>query len=195
MPWKRSRQEIRWLPVLPKPVQFPHPPVWYMGNHESEARFAAARGLTFLPFAGISMKRTEVLLSTFQTALHEAGRHLWEVEVPLIREVFVAETQSRAEELSRGPIMSLYERFHADGRLARWEGRAIHPDELNWEALLEDRVVVGSVETVAARLRDIQLRVGVRHILCHMAVPGMALEDVSSAMWLFQAEVWSRLQG
>ncbi|MBI4587912.1 MAG: LLM class flavin-dependent oxidoreductase [Candidatus Rokubacteria bacterium] len=195
VPWKRAGQKAAGLPVLPKPVQFPHPPVWRHGSNEEEARFAAARGLTFLPPPFISIDRAERLLFASRTAIDEACRDLREVEVPLIREVFVAEDEARAEAVARGPMMDLYGRAQADGRLARWEGRPIEPGELSWEALRSTRVVVGGVEEVTTRLREIQTRLGVRHILCHMSVPGIPPAEISAAMRLFQAEVWTRLQG
>ncbi len=195
VPWKRAGQKAPGLPVLPKPVQFPHPPVWRQGSSEDEARFAAARGLTFLPPPLISTDRAERLLFAFRAAIDEADRDRREVEAPLIREVFVAEDRARAEAVARGPISDLYKRALADGRLARWEGRPVDPAELSWDALRSNRVVVGDVDEVAARLREIQARLGVRHVLCHMSVPGIPLAEVSAAMRLFQAEVWTRLQG
>ena len=194
VPWKRAGQKAHGLPVLPKPIQSPHPPIWIQGADEQAAAFAARHGFAFLPPALVSTRRAEALLSAYRRSLGEAGRDPREVEVPLIRQVFVVEDQEAARRAEQA-FKALYVRAASDGRLARSEGRPVGEETLDWRQLRAEHVILGGVEEVASELRSLGARLGIRWVFCQMAVSGLSPEDVAASLRLFEGEVWSRLQG
>jgi probable F420-dependent oxidoreductase len=120
--------------MAPKPVQRPHPPIWFGAHHPDALRRAVALGDGFIGAGSSSIAEFEQQAALVQKALAEAGRD--PATFALAKRVYLAVDPDRARTMAR---------------LREWFG---------WfygNAALADRVaVVGSAEECAAGLRRVR---------------------------------------
>ena len=92
--------------MTPKPQQDPHPPIWYGVSAKASLRRAARRHAVQImsPRHG-----PEELIEHFRPYEEEAAKIGWEIpERPIIRNVFVAESHAKAEEIAAPALNYLY---------------------------------------------------------------------------------------
>ena len=92
--------------LTPKPVQAPHPPIWYGVSAPNSLRRAARRHAVQImsPRHG-----PEELIEHFKPYEDEANTIGWTIpERPIIRSVFVAETQAKAEAIAAPALNYLF---------------------------------------------------------------------------------------
>ena len=63
-----------------------------------------------------------------------------------------------------------------------------------WENLLEDALIIGSPETVAGKIAQLE-QIGVGEVVCWMNFGGIPPEKVRRSMRLFAREVIPQFQG
>lgn len=194
LPWERGGKEVRYLSVVPKPVQLPHPPVWVGTDHSQAVRFAAHKGYAILPGPMRSRSAVVQQYQEFAAALREAGREIVEVERPLVREVYVAEERGKALQEVQEPLLRLYRHYLRDGTLTRAEGRQLAESECTFERLMEDRFLIGDPDQVFDQIKLYQQDAGINHILCRMNFPGLDHVKVLQSARLFATEVITRLR-
>ena len=116
--------------------------------------------------------------------------------------IYVAETDERAREEARESVEYFYKlQYELIAESARRSGRqnfidrAEHLRTLTYDDVLRDNVIVGSPETVAARLRDLRERIGFDGILAELNCGGLIPHDrVMNALRLLCQEVKPRFQ-
>ncbi|MBI2525082.1 MAG: LLM class flavin-dependent oxidoreductase [Candidatus Rokubacteria bacterium] len=178
--WQRGGVRPKYLPVTPKPVQMPHPPIWVGASSEESIKFAAKRGYSLLVSPIETFAEVKQASLIYAAALQEAGRDIADVEMTTIREVYVAESREAARRDVMEPLAQLY---------SRYVGRPVDFSELN-----EDRFIVGDPDEVLDKIKVYQSEADVRHIVCRMSFPGLAHQRTLDSIRLFAAEVWSKLQ-
>ncbi len=161
-----------------QPVQRPHPPLVVAAFGPKGLRQAASRGLPYLA-------------SPIETldALEENWR-LWREHapgppagVPVMRTVFVAETERDADRVRAG----------LEAELARLAPTA--PKTLARAAggRLEDRVVVGRAPTVRETLERYRERLGMDLLVARVEVPGMPDDAMEDSLARLVADVLPRI--
>jgi alkanesulfonate monooxygenase SsuD/methylene tetrahydromethanopterin reductase-like flavin-dependent oxidoreductase (luciferase family) len=201
---------IQNVPVYPKPAQKPHPPLAFAVTSPETIAWTARHGHAMLssglgtPLAQITKNRDAYL-----QGLREATFSQAEIEELLCRwvvtkHVYVAPTDAEAQAEAREPEMWYRDAFIRS--LAADDLTGLHPSvyesantmisrlrSQGWEDLLESALVIGSPDTVAAKVADLQAA-GVGEMVCWMNFGGLPPEKVRRSMRLFAEEVMPRFQ-
>jgi probable F420-dependent oxidoreductase len=121
------------IPMEPKPLQRPHPPIWFGAHHPDALRRAATLGDAFMGAGSLSTAKFAEEVALLRRALEAAGRD--PDAFPVAKRVYIAVDADRAR---------------ATRRLADWFGGFYHRPQL-----AEEVSVWGSVEECAEGLRAV----------------------------------------
>ena len=196
--------------VIPKPVQQPHPPIYVVCVSPDTIESTALRGWPMLN--SILRGPIDQLVSqrdTYVKACRKGGRTDEEIAGLLARwgvsrHIYVAPTDAQAREEARDAEMWYQEalrRFLIPENIDR-----VHPllqpgfrtmaerlGKISWEQLVAETLAVGSPETVAAKIEEMQ-RLGVGEVLCWMNFGGLPQARVRRSMEMFAREVMPRFR-
>jgi alkanesulfonate monooxygenase SsuD/methylene tetrahydromethanopterin reductase-like flavin-dependent oxidoreductase (luciferase family) len=175
------------VPVEVRPVQRPHPPLWYGLGHKGSAPRVAKAGMH-----AVCNGRAEAVrevTDAYRAAWAHEGRA--PDELPLLGRSFhlvIADTDAEAIDLLR-PAYSAW--FASLDHLWREHGTRVPlgMPEYPVEALEAGICVAGSAATVRERLRDETTRAGVNYVLGRFAFGGLALDASLRSVELFAREV------
>ena len=193
------------IPVYPKPMTKPHPPLAFAVSSPQSLEWAGTNGFPILssglttPLDALQRQR-----ETYLAALHKAG-HAESTIADLLgrwivsKHVYVAPTDEEARAEAEGPEKWYLDAFarsiRPDGLSGISEAvrqqataSADRVDALRWEELVEDRLFIGSPETVRRRIEELRA-IGVGEMLCWMNFGGIPPEQVHRSMRLFVDEV------
>jgi alkanesulfonate monooxygenase SsuD/methylene tetrahydromethanopterin reductase-like flavin-dependent oxidoreductase (luciferase family) len=193
------------VPVYPRPLTRPHPPVAFAVTSQASLTWAASRGFAILSSGlttplSTSLSQREV----YRAALEQHGHGDGAIAELLARwvltkHVYVAPTDAEAEADAEGPEMwyqnSFIRSIRADGIQGLHESVYRESEDavrrmssVNWPDLVRGPLLIGSPETVAAKLLALQ-DAGVGEIACWMNFGGLPIERVRRSMLLFAHEV------
>jgi alkanesulfonate monooxygenase SsuD/methylene tetrahydromethanopterin reductase-like flavin-dependent oxidoreductase (luciferase family) len=175
------------VPMELRPVQRPHPPLWYgLGRAESAPRVA---GQAMNAVCNGTAADVRVITDAYRTAWAGAGRH--PEDLPLLgrsHHLVIADTDAEALELLRPAyrewFASLDHLWHAHGTRVPL-GLPEDPDD----ALAAGICVGGSPATVRERLLDEVERAGVNYLLGRFAFGALPVEASLRSVALFQREI------
>jgi len=178
------------LSVTPKPVQRPIP-MWFGASGQAGLRRAASQGLPLVGSNRHHVSELERHYSTYRKYLRRYGKRVF--DVPLLRNVYVAESDGKAVEESAGSMMAVLAGLY--GKWARWrkmvddKGRSPDDPAFHSFASHREKCIVGSTRTAADQVEMYSKRLGVNHLLCWTALPGMPHEKVERSITLFAKDV------
>ena len=210
--WTRDRVtfhgrhwQINDIPVYPRPISRPHPPLAFAVTSPESLRWAGTNGFAimssglFTPLDA-NLKAREVYVDALRAAGHpesEIAELL--AQWVVTKHVYVAPTDAEARDEAEGP-----ERWYLDAfiRSIRPDGlrglsEAVYRDaanaarrmaQLRWEELVEDSLIIGSPETVRRKVARLQ-ESGVGELVCWMNFGGIPPEQARRSMRLFAEEV------
>jgi alkanesulfonate monooxygenase SsuD/methylene tetrahydromethanopterin reductase-like flavin-dependent oxidoreductase (luciferase family) len=95
------------VPIVMRPIQLPHPPMWYGVFTVESAQRAAERGFNVITH---SIGDAPVIAQAFRAAALRAGKP--ELQFGLGRMIVVAETDAQAMAIARRAFPHWYESFH-----------------------------------------------------------------------------------
>jgi alkanesulfonate monooxygenase SsuD/methylene tetrahydromethanopterin reductase-like flavin-dependent oxidoreductase (luciferase family) len=114
---------------------------------------------------------------------------------PVIREVFVAESRARAEELAAPGIEYLFRELYgaksAQGeRPLRADSGELITDkrQVDFESL-RNRFVIGDPDYAVSQIERYRDELGTTELICWMHVPGVSGDDAMRSLELFAREV------
>jgi alkanesulfonate monooxygenase SsuD/methylene tetrahydromethanopterin reductase-like flavin-dependent oxidoreductase (luciferase family) len=180
--------EVPETSVMPKPVQSPVP-VWYgLSGPKSLAR-AAGRGGVLMPSPRHGIEEIRAHLGHWR----EAGGAV--DTLPVMREVFVAETNAKAEELAAPAVTYLFRELY--GKKSAAGERVLRDDSGNVVGAQEQvdfdnfkaRYVIGDPDFAIAEVARLRDELGATDVLCWMHLPGIAGPDAMRSVELFAREV------
>lgn len=176
------------------PYQLPYPPLWFPSSNEATVPFIARHGFhTSHNFAPVEVAQGH--FGQYKEAwLHhkdEPGRMNGHVAVPKLtnsRHIYVAPTDEQAIEEVREPF--LVWRQHITHLNRRVRGEPDHGGEQEMLSRLEqETLIVGSPESVAAKVTEAIRVSGINYFLGVFAYGNMSLERSMRSMDLFSQHV------
>jgi probable F420-dependent oxidoreductase len=185
-------------PVTPKPVQKPHPPIWYGVSGPKSLRRAAQRRAVLVasPRHGLAELREHYAI--YDEAA--AAASFQPAERPVIRGLFLADTTPEAEEIAGPAVTSLFRELYgaksaAGERVLRTdEGEVVTDTEAVDFDHFKRRYVIGDPESARREIERYRSELGATEILAWMHLPGILPEHTNRSLELFAREVMPAFQ-
>jgi len=170
-----------------RPLQRPHPPVWVAANNDRAVERAAEIGDTWIINPHATLETIGRQIGLYRAALARAGKP-FPSELPMMREICVAESRAEAVQLARPYLEQKYRAY------VQWgQHRALPRDDDMTQAfddLLRDRFILGDPSECAAEIRRCIAATGATTMLFRVHWPGMPHETVTRAMRFLAEKVW-----
>jgi alkanesulfonate monooxygenase SsuD/methylene tetrahydromethanopterin reductase-like flavin-dependent oxidoreductase (luciferase family) len=184
--------------AVPRPFQTPYPPIRIAGASEDTFPVLGALGYPlFVAVRSGSLAGLAPDLRAYREAYVAAG-HEGKGEVHLRLTMHIGETDAEAQSQARESIMAGYQKLitQLEGSPnARRRAELADVRSLTYEAVMRDKVVIGSPDTVAARLSDLQDQLGIDGILAELNFGALLPpEHMMRSCELLLREVRSRLR-
>ncbi len=157
--------------AVPRPYQQPHPPILIAGA--SEDTFPVLGALGYPLFVAVRSGTLSALapdLVAYREAYTAAG-HPGQGQIHLRIAIHVAETDAQAQEEARASMLHGYRALTTQlegAPNARRQAELATVKTLTYEDILRDKVIIGSPDTVATRLRGLQQELGINGILAEL---------------------------
>jgi probable F420-dependent oxidoreductase len=178
--------------LVPKPVQQPHPPLWYGVSAPGNLRRAAQRRATVVASPRHTVAELKEQYARYEHAAAELG---WTPsERPVIREVFLAETVEKAEELAAPAVTHLfgiYEKKSAQGERALRNDRGelvTSVGQLDYKNF-KSRYVIGDPDTAIREVEELRQELHATEVILRMQLPYIRTPDLRTSIELFAREV------
>ncbi|MBM3925680.1 MAG: LLM class flavin-dependent oxidoreductase [SAR202 cluster bacterium] len=201
--WEGKHYHHRVVNPWMKPIQKPHPPIWYPGTSSVESVvWAAERGYTYICLG--SLKDIAIQINDlYHKTAHEAGHKTTAEHYGYLVRAFVADTDEKAYEIGKGFMWNEKYRFagpeeHMDPPgyrsrdSAKIASRRVQPGFGKWsyEQLVEmDNIIVGSPKTVIKKMKMLRDDLKAGHLLIYGQEGPMAHKDVMRSIELWGREV------
>lgn len=158
--------------ITPNPAQLTIP-LWVAATDEDAIGQAVRLGLPILGLPYDSFARLKEKLDLYRE--RRGGGRPGDI-VPIIRHVYVADTDEQARVDTEEPLRALYRTYHQWG---------VVQGEPDYAAFAPDTSIIGSVDTVIAEISRYRDTLGVNYIICQIALPGLSHDKVLLAIELF----------
>jgi alkanesulfonate monooxygenase SsuD/methylene tetrahydromethanopterin reductase-like flavin-dependent oxidoreductase (luciferase family) len=174
-----------------RPVQKPRPPIWFAANNDKAVLRAARMGDNWFVNPHSTVATLKRQMELFRAERARVGRPYPE-ELPAVKEVFCAKDRKTALELAGPYLAEKYSDY------AKWGQDKAMPSgesfDQPFEALLEDRFVLGSPEECFEQLRPYWEELGVNHLVIRTHWAGMPVGHALSSMRLISDELLPELR-
>jgi alkanesulfonate monooxygenase SsuD/methylene tetrahydromethanopterin reductase-like flavin-dependent oxidoreductase (luciferase family) len=172
-----------------KPVQRPHPPIWYGAPNAEAISWAAPRAVNVVSLGPAA--RARAISDRYRAEWSALGRAAAELpKIGITRHIVAAATDDDARRIARAAyprwrdaIAFLWQRSSVDFVL-----KEVYPKDFD---ALESigHGIAGAPATVRAYLENLQRETGVNYVLCQMVFGDMACDDAERSLALFAREV------
>ena len=181
------------LPLTARPLQTPHPPMWFGASRPDRAGWCAERSINVMSL--VSAERTRVTTDGYRERWQELGRA--ESELPYLgvnRHIILADTEREALRVAE----RVYPRFKASfEHLWREHGTPcppIYPERLG-ELLDQGGAFVGTPEGARQYVADQTHAAGINYMTADVAFGGITFAEASRTASLFATEVTPTFAG
>lgn len=179
--------------LTPKPVQRPHPPIWYGVSHPAALKRAAKRRFVQIMSPRHGIAELKEHYSTYENVARAEGFKI--PERPIIRQVFVAETTEKAEALAAPAVNYLYRELYgaasaAGDRVLRTDtGQVIaNSGDVEFENF-KARYIIGNPDFAIRQIKEYERELNPSEMICWMHMPGIRGADAMRSVELFAKEV------
>ncbi len=202
--WVSPNYEYRYVNVWPRPLQVPHPPIYIPGSGSTETmRFVAEHDYTYMSVYAPS-RVVRRWFDGYRGACEELGREPAPDRIALSMPIYVADTDAQAHREARQHIMWLFRKGLKQGAELVFPPGYMSPGsmrgllmagmkpfaELTYEELIsEGYVVVGSPDSVTARLRELYDELGFGQLIGLFSPGDITHERTIRSATLFASEV------
>lgn len=169
-----------------RPVQKPHPPVWFAANNDGAVERSAqmADAWVINPHATLAVLQRQMAL--YRKALQAAGKP-WPAEVPIIKELYVASDRRTATEECRPFLEAKYKAYGAWG-----QDKALPRGDrfdVAFEELVRDRFIIGDPDDCIREIRRHADLLGANTFIFRVQWPGMEQAKVLRSIGLLAERV------
>lgn len=179
--------------LMPKPVQDPHPQIWYGVSGPRMLERAAERRC---PVTGSPRHSVDELVEHFKIYRGRGKEIGYEPDVvPIMRGAFIAATTEEAEEIAGPAVTHLFRETYgknsAKGARALTDDKGqliVDEDTVGFENF-KDRYLIGTPDDVIPKIHELRDKLGMTELSCWMQLPGLTDEQVLSSAQLFAREV------
>jgi alkanesulfonate monooxygenase SsuD/methylene tetrahydromethanopterin reductase-like flavin-dependent oxidoreductase (luciferase family) len=175
-----------------RPVQQPHPPIWVAANNDRAVERAAELGDTWIINPHATLATIGRQMDLYRAALTKHGKS-FPAELPMMREICVAESREAALQLARPSLEQKYKAYVAWG-----QQRALPSDDDMTQAfddLLRDRFILGDPAACADEIQRCIDETGANTMIFRVTWPGMPQEGVLRGLRLLGEQVRPRIAG
>jgi alkanesulfonate monooxygenase SsuD/methylene tetrahydromethanopterin reductase-like flavin-dependent oxidoreductase (luciferase family) len=180
------------VPMELRPVQRPHPPLWYGANSLESADRLARQGCNTV--VGMKAESVGQFAARFHAAWKALGRA--EEDMPLIglsRHIVVGDTDREAQAAAKRAFVLWY-----DALIHLWRAHGVGLPRQMIPAEFESAfdggyIVAGSPSTVRDRLKRDNAVAGINYCLCRLAFGDLSFEESRRSVELFAKEVMPAL--
>ena len=182
------------VPMVMKPVQKPHPPIWYGVLHTTTCVWAAKNDANILSLIGAPAVRE--ITDAYRSEWQKLGKPAAKLPIlGLMRMIVVADTDAEARRVAT----RAYEPW-AKNMVRLWGPKWKHgvpfPIDLpmSWDPWQDHgTAIAGSPATVRAYLEEQVATSGVNYVACDMSFGAMRHEEAKRSVELFTREVMPAL--
>ena len=189
--------EIKKISIVPKPKQYPHPPIWQVVDGARSIEWAAQNGLNTIMWIP-TVKALKTRFEIYRDAKSKAeNRNVPLGEgISLVRDMFVAETMEEAEKLAGEHIIK-YMKW-----VCHWRGLGNHMDPgeelpetkhkldlLNYDFLHKRNLLFGTPEYVVNKINELKSELNLQNLQVWSNFPGIDHEACMRSIKLFNDEV------
>jgi alkanesulfonate monooxygenase SsuD/methylene tetrahydromethanopterin reductase-like flavin-dependent oxidoreductase (luciferase family) len=175
--------------VMTKPVQAPHPPVWYGCANGEGAAWAAARGINVVSLGPSS--RAREITDRYRREWAAAGRDPADLpHMGITRHFVVADTDAEAKRIARDayPRWRRSMSFLWDRSGVPFSLDAVYP--ASWDQLeTVGHGLAGSPATVRGHIEQLAAESGVNYVVAQMVFGSIGYDDAARSLRLFGREV------
>lgn len=173
-----------------RPVQRPHPPIWVAANNDRAVERAAEIGDTWVINPHATISTIERQMGLYRAALDRLGKP-FPAEIPMMREICVADTRDEALRLARPSLEQKYRAYVAWG-----QHRALPADDdmtRAFDELVHDRFIIGDPAACADEVRRCADTIGANTMIFRVQWPGMPHDAALRGIRLLAEQVRPRL--
>jgi len=199
---------VRDVPVRPKPLQKPHPPVWMAALSPESFVQAGRKGFNLLctPVFGFSGKSALENLDAYREALRGAGHDPATRQIAALCMIYAARTAEEAARDFADPVIWYYRNFSkyiapppGEAPIKTYEPYAGVRDmaaAVTWEQLQQGGAVIcGTPEQCVERIEQMRELLGFTTLLCWTRLGGLDQRKVLGSMELMQQHVIPHCKG
>lgn len=186
------------VPIELKPLQRPHPPIWYPSSSQSGARWAGERGLHFVTLGAV--ERAKANVASYRDALATRGAPLVSSAdfpggsaIGIVRDIVIADSVAAARKIAA----PAYARWYRSLTKLERENAAPHVTQAFYEdideAIEKGVVILGTPDEVRAEIARQEAAIGFNYLLGAFCFGDMAQDDALRSLDLFAREVAPRV--
>ena len=158
-----SHFQLREVHCSIKPLQQPHPPIWIGADADAAVRRAARLGDSWYINPHVRIATVQRQLDIYRRELDACEKPFPE-ELPIRREVFVAQNRDDAIRLAKPHLANKYAVYR------EWGQQDALPDDdaelsEDFQDLAHDRFLLGSADDVAEKIVDLNRRTQANHLV------------------------------
>ena len=171
----------------------PAPPVWVCARDYPTQSDAAKQGYAVLPYLLSEHRVVVEQYREFDQMLARENRLDGELERPLARDIFVANTESEACEIALNSYLSLYQRHAEFGELLDEKNLPKMLEDCDADNLLAHHLIIGDPDSVFSQLESLKSQCDYTQIIARMSLPNISMAATLESIRLFKEQVVPRL--
>jgi alkanesulfonate monooxygenase SsuD/methylene tetrahydromethanopterin reductase-like flavin-dependent oxidoreductase (luciferase family) len=178
------------VPIELKPLQRPHPPMWYATNSPESAGRVGRQNINMASL--LAAREARSVIDAFKDSWNAAhgGKGMKMPKAGIARNVYVAETDREAEERGRFGSKGFYESL-------TYLWRKYSVSHVSLEEVLrasEATLIAGTPQTVRARIEQELEQSGANYVIVRFAYGNLTHEESRRSLELFASEVLPHFQ-